>query len=452
MHYLNSELHFRPMTPARNLPPGLMIAAPRSGAGKTTVTLGLLRAIKRRGVIVQPFKAGPDYIDPAFHLAASGRTSFNIDSWTMRMASAAHIFESGCAGADLIIVEALMGLFDGVMSQGQWGTGTSADLAAATGWPVVLVLDVSGQSQTAAAAARGFQGFRDGVDIAGVILNRVGSERHIRLASTALEKSGLKVLGALPRNTNVVLPERHLGLVQAEETSDLEQRLDALADFIEAHVDVTAVIKAALPGHNFAQASTSATAPAQRIALARDAAFSFVYPHLIAGWREAGAEIIPFSPLNDKAPDAKADIVWLPGGYPELYAGQIAAAYQFKAALIKFAQSRPVHGECGGYMVLGCGLVDAGGARHEMAGLLGLETSFRDRKMQLGYRKAELLSDCILGSKGHVVRGHEFHYATILGSPDEPLFKMENADGELLTSAGSRRGHTTGSFFHFIDD
>lgn len=439
------------MSGSLTLPSGLMIAAPRSGAGKTTITLGLLRAIKRRGLAVQPFKAGPDYIDPAFHYAASGRASFNVDSWTMRPSRAAGILESGCSGADLVLVEALMGLFDGVMSEGQWGTGTSADVAEATGWPVVLVLDVSGQSQTAAAAARGFIGFRDGVNIAGVILNRVGSERHIRLASAALEKSGLPVLGALPRNTSIVLPERHLGLVQAEETADLDQRLNALADFVETHVDVPRIIKAAQPGRLHNSGTTRAFVPGQRIALARDAAFSFVYPHLLAGWRDAGAEIVPFSPLRDEGPRGDCDVVWLPGGYPELYAGQLSGAQTFKAALRQFAVTKPVHGECGGYMVLGAGLVDANGTRHEMAGLLGLETSFATRKMQLGYRRATLHDDCVLGIKGSVVRGHEFHYATILAAPDAPLFHMENADGERLDAAGSKRGHVAGSFFHYID-
>ncbi|MEQ1576233.1 MAG: cobyrinate a,c-diamide synthase [Hyphomicrobium sp.] len=440
------------MTAALSLPPGLMIAAPRSGAGKTTITLGLLRAFKRRGFKVQPFKAGPDYIDPAFHAVSAGRKSYNLDSWAMRLARTAGILENGCAGADLVIVEALMGLFDGVMHQGQWGTGTSADVAAATGWPVVLVLDVSGQSQTAAAATRGFIGFRKGVNIAGVILNRVGSERHIRLASAALENEGLTILGALPRNSSVVLPERHLGLVQAEETSDLEQRLDALADFIEAHVDIAAVLAKAVPGRIEHTTPVPAFAPGQRIALARDAAFSFVYPHVIAGWRMAGAEIIPFSPLQDEIPDARADVVWLPGGYPELYAGQIAGAHRFKSAIQIFAQTRPVHGECGGYMTLGTGLIDASGTSHEMLGLLGLETSFKARKMQLGYRKAGLLADCVLGTKGSTVRGHEFHYATILAAPDEPLFRMEDAGGEVLVPAGSRKGWVTGSFFHFIDN
>lgn len=429
-----------------------MIAAPRSGAGKTTVTLGLLRALRRRGMRVRAFKAGPDYIDPAFHCAALGHPSYNIDSWAMRWTTTAGILTGDLAQADLVVVESLMGLFDGVTHPGHWGTGASADLAAATGWPVVLVLDVSGQSQTAAAAARGFSGFRDGVAIAGAILNRTGSERHTRLVSAALRDAGIAVLGALPRRTDVDLPERHLGLVQAEETANLDQRLDRLGDFLEAHVDISALVACAYPGRVNGGPPVRGRAPGQRIALARDAAFSFVYPHLLARWRAAGAEIIPFSPLGDEQPDAAADVLWLPGGYPELHAGQLAAAARFKASVRNFATTRPVHGECGGYMTLGAGLVDAAGARHEMIGLIGLETSFASRKMQLGYRKAELLADCPLGTKGSVVTGHEFHYATILGEPDAPLFRMQNADGDRLPSGGSARGQVTGSFFHFIDD
>ena len=230
------------------LPPGVMIAAPRSGSGKTTMTLGLLRALKRRGLAVQPFKSGPDYIDPAFHAAASGRPSFNVDSWAMRWPVAGKLLADASHGSDIVVVESLMGLFDGVSQRGHWGNGASADLAAATGWPVILVLDVSGQSQTAAATARGFQNFQDGVTIAGVILNRVGSQRHVRFASEALEASGLPVIGALPRNAHLELPERHLGLVQAEETSELDDRLNALADFVEANVDIDRILQLARPG------------------------------------------------------------------------------------------------------------------------------------------------------------------------------------------------------------
>ncbi len=440
------------MACAPTLPPGIMIAAPRSGSGKTTVTLGLLRALVRRGLKAQPFKCGPDYIDPAFHAVAAERPSYNIDSWAMRWDRAANILQESATGADIVVCEALMGLFDGVSRPGHWGNGASADLAAKTGWPVILVLDVSGQSQTAAAVARGFQGFREGVTIASVIVNRTGSPRHIRFASEALEAAGLPVIGALPREKAVVLPERHLGLVQAEETAEINARLDALADFIEANIDVGRLLKLAVPGSIESGSGEKIRPPAQRIALARDAAFSFVYPHLLAGWRQAGADIIPFSPLADEAPDPSADLVWLPGGYPELHAGVLANSRRFKAAITQFAQSRPVHGECGGYMALGAGLVDAEGQRHEMLGLLGLETSFAVRKMNLGYRKAELVGACPLGAPGDILTGHEFHYASVLSSPDAPLFKLQNSDGERLADGGSRRGHATGSFFHLIDN
>ena len=434
------------------LPPGLIIAAPRSGAGKTTVALGLLRALTRRGIAVQPFKCGPDYIDPAFHAAASGRTSFNLDSWAMRKSTVGRLLELGCNNCDLVVAEALMGLFDGVATQGTWGTGASADLAALTGWPVVLVLDVSGQSQTAAAVARGFRGYREGVEIAGVILNRAGSDRHKRLATLGLEQCGLAVLGAIPRKAEIAMPERHLGLVQAGETANLSATLDALADLIEAHVDVDRIVAAAVAGQPVAACGRPLTPPGQRIALARDEAFSFVYPHVLEQWRAAGAEIVPFSPLADEIPDSACDVAWLPGGYPELHAGRLASNERFKSALQAFGATKPVHGECGGYMVLGSGLVDAQGTRHAMSGLLGLETSYAKRRMQLGYRRATLLQDSPIGTKGAVIAGHEFHYATILSVDDDPLVTVTNADGDPVPEGGSRRGHATGSFFHLVDD
>jgi len=434
------------------LPPGLLIAAPRSGAGKTTLTLGLLRALKLRGVCVQPFKCGPDYIDPAFHEAASGRASYNIDSWAMSWPlAAAALAESRNPPCDIAIAEGLMGLFDGVATSGQWGTGASADIAARTGWPVVLVIDISGQSQTAAAQVKGFIGFREGVDIAGVILNRAGSERHIRLVRSSLESLGISVLGALPRDNTVALPERHLGLVQAGETVELGSRLDALARFVEANVDVGRLIEVARSAFPPVAVQQRIRPPGQRIALAQDAAFSFVYPHVLKAWREAGSEIRPFSPLADEEPHPAADVVWLPGGYPELHGATLASANRFRAAITRFAETRPIHGECGGYMVLGAGLEDAGGHRHQMLGLLGLETSFARRGLHLGYRQARIEQNCCLGPKGGRLRGHEFHYATALASPDEPLFGIEDSDGNKLADGGARRKNVTGSFFHLIE-
>lgn len=226
------------------MPPGLLISAPASGTGKTTVTLGLARALARQGVAVQPFKSGPDYIDPAFHARAAGRVSVNLDSWAMDGAMLAGLI-GRAAGADLALAEGSMGLFDGVARKGETGTGASADIAALTGWPVVLVLDVSGQAQSAAAVARGFATMRPDVRLAGVVLNRVASPRHEALVRDGMAAAGIAVFGALPRRDAVALPERHLGLVQAEETEALETTLEAMADFIAAHLDIPALRAAA---------------------------------------------------------------------------------------------------------------------------------------------------------------------------------------------------------------
>lgn len=428
--------------------PGLIVAAPASGTGKTTVALGLMAAFRGQGLAVQPFKNGPDYIDPGFHAAATGRQSFNLDSWAMAAARIAGLV-GAAEDADLAIAEGSMGLFDGVARPGEAGTGSGAELAALTGWPVLLVLDVSGQAQSAAATALGFARLRPDLQLAGVVLNRVASSRHDALVRDGMAQAGITVLGALPRRPDLELPERHLGLVQAEEQSDLTARIDALAEFIAAHCDLAA-IRAAARGILPPAAPLPVTPPGQRIALARDAAFSFVYPHLLAGWRAAGAEVVTFSPLADQGPDAAADVCWLPGGYPELHAGRLAAAENFRRALADFAASRPVHGECGGYMVLGQGLVAADGTRHRMTGLLGLETSFAKRRMNLGYRLAELRAPMPGQPPGTRLRGHEFHYATTIAQPDAPLALVQDATGVELPGTGSRRGGVTGTFFHLI--
>jgi cobyrinic acid a,c-diamide synthase len=294
---------------------GFVVAAPRSGAGKTTVALGLMRAFARRGLAVQPFKCGPDYIDPAFHRVATGRPSFNLDGWAMDSAALAGLVEGHAA--DLAIAEGVMGLFDGV-----GGRGATADIAALLGWPVVLVLDVKGQTETAAAIALGCASYRPDVAIAGVILNRVASARHLGLISSAFDRIGVRLFGALSNDPQLTLPERHLGLVQAGEMVDLEKRLDLLAKTLEESVDLDALLKNARPAGAVRPANSSAfiDPPGQRVALASDRAFSFMYPHLLEHWRARGAEIRPFSPLADEAPASAADAVWLPGGYPELHA------------------------------------------------------------------------------------------------------------------------------------
>ena len=428
--------------------PGLLIAAPRSGSGKTMVTLGLLRALLRQGLRVQPYKCGPDYIDTGYHRLASGRAAFNLDSWAMD-AALIHALADEATGTNLALAEGVMGLFDGAPAMGASGNGSSADIAAALGWPVLLVLDIAGQSQSAAAIAQGFRAMRPDVPIAGVILNRVASPRHEATVRGAMAAIDMPVLGAIPRSASLVLPERHLGLVQAQEHADAEQRIDRIADSIAPHLDLPAVIAAASTRANPA-APWRCPPPGQRIALAQDAAFSFTYAHLVAGWRAAGAEILPFSPLADEAPALDADAVWLPGGYPELHAGRIAAAGRFLAGLRHHAQDRAVHGECGGYMVLGQAIIDAEGRAHAMAGLLGLVSSFAERRLHLGYRSARLLGPMGGHPAGATLRGHEFHYSTIIAQPDAPLADMTDAAGEPVASTGSRRGPVTGSFFHLI--
>jgi cobyrinic acid a,c-diamide synthase len=430
---------------------GLIVAAPHSGAGKTTVTLALLAALARRGVRVRAAKAGPDYIDPAFHEAVTGSPSVNLDSWAMPAALLDALAAQAAEAADVFVIEGVMGLFDG--APGALGrTGATADLAAHFKLPVVLVIDVSRQAQSAAAVVRGFAAHDPAVRIAGVILNRVASERHRALVAGAIATLGIPVLGAAPREQALALPERHLGLVQASEHADLKNLIDRLAEMAERHFDLDAVIAcAAALAVETAPRPVPLPPPGQRIALARDRAFSFVYPHVIDGWRRAGAEILTFSPLADEPPPEHADCCWLPGGYPELHAHALAAARRFSDGLRRFAQTRPVHGECGGYMVLGQSLHDAQGIEHAMAGLLGHSTSFAKRKLHLGYRSARLLSDSVLGRGGAALRGHEFHYATLTAAGDDDGFaECSDAEGRALGNSGARRGRVSGTFFHAI--
>ena len=429
--------------------PGLIIAAARSGSGKTTLALGLMRALTRRGLRVSAVKCGPDYIDPAFHSAATGRSSLNLDSWAMDAATIGALAASASADADIVIGEGAMGLFDGAPG-GAAGVGASADVAALLGWPVLLAHDVSGQAQTAAALLRGLATHDARVQAAGVVLNMIGSPRHLHLVSEGLKAVGLPLFGALPRNDAVTLPERHLGLVQAGETRDLETRLDALADFVEAHLDIAAIVSSARPMTDTATPRAAARPSAQRIAIARDEAFAFFYPHLEQGWRRAGAELLFFSPLADEPPPHDCDLCWLPGGYPELHAGRLAAAGRFLAGLRDFAERRPVHGECGGYMVLGQTLTDAAGQSHQMAGLLDVETSFARRKLHLGYRSARLTAAHVLGAAGTPLRGHEFHYATITREDGAPFALARDAYDAAEKPAGLRNGNVSGSFFHLI--
>ena len=449
--------------------PGLLIAAPASGSGKTTVTLGLLRAFRRGGLAVASAKAGPDYVDPAFHAAASGRPCVNLDPWAMRPALLQALTGEAAAGADAFVAEGMMGLFDGAAD----GRGSAADLTVMLDLAVVLVVDCARQSHSVAALARGFRDHRAEVRLAGLVLNRVGSARHEQLLRDALAPLGVPVLGALPVRADLALPARHLGLVQAGEHGDLDGFIERAAGWIEAGLDLDALrVLAQAPGVGPAHsADTLRPAPSgptpprlpplgpaplrlaplgQRTAVARDAAFAFAYPHVLGGWQAAGAALSFFSPLADEAPDPSADAVYLPGGYPELYAGRLAAAGAFRAGMADAARREAaVYGECGGYMVLGDALEDAGGITHAMLGLLPVETSFRAPRRHLGYRRAEAVGGFPWSGR---MTAHEFHYATATREgAAEPLFKAADALGEDVGLCGLRVGRVAGSFLHLID-
>jgi len=434
---------------------GLIIAAPSSGSGKTVVTLGLLRLLARNGVNVASAKVGPDYIDPAFHATASGKTCINLDAWAMRPNTLQGAAATIAASADFVVCEGVMGLFDGAfVRQGQMADGSTAHMASLSGWPVVLVVDARAQAGSAAAVVRGFATHRADVRIAGVVFNRVGSDSHARLLHEAMAAAlpEIRVLGCLPMEKELHLPSRHLGLIQAVEHPDLERFIDTAAGLMAEHIDTDSLQRIASDWRLAGEASTPLEPLGQHVAVARDEAFQFHYPLTVDGWRKAGAEISFFSPMANEAPALNTDAVYLPGGYPELHGGRLAANTRFLGGLREAAKrNATVFGECGGYMVLGEGLEDGEGNRHAMAGLLGLETSFAKRKLHLGYRRGTLCDSTILGSTGQAVNGHEFHYASVLREEGNPLFDCEDASARNLGKAGLINNNVFGSFLHVID-
>jgi len=442
--------------------PGLILTAPSSNSGKTTVTLALIRALTRQGLRVATAKTGPDYIDPAFHAAAGGRACVNLDTWAMPPALLDGLAARLSTNADLVLCEGVMGLLDGATVPGDPthdadADGSTAALAAHLGWPVVLVVDAKGMAASAGALVRGFRDARPGVTLAGVIFTRVGGPRHVetlRAGLTALAPD-VPMLGALPRDERLALPSRHLGLVQAGEHPDLMAFLNGAADLATRHVNLDALAALAHPAHRTGVPESPTPVPVpppgQRVAVASDVAFAFAYPATLAGWRAAGAELRTFSPLADEAPADDADAIYLPGGYPELHAGRLAANDRFREGLRAAAgRGVAVFGECGGYMVLGRGLVDAEGTRHAMAALLPVETSFAERRLHLGYRAITALGSTPFGPEGTPFRGHEFHYARVLTEEGAPLFTAHDARGRDLGPVGLRAGSVCGSFVHLI--
>ena len=438
---------------------GLMIAGLASGSGKTMVTLGLLRALARRGKAPAAGKTGPDYIDSGFLSAAAGRKAVNLDQFAMSKPLLAHLAAN--QAGDTLIIEGVMGLFDGASGN----AGSSAALAESLDIPVILVMDIRHTAQTAAMIAAGIASLLPAGRIAGVILNHVASPRHLALVSEALAAYQIPLFGSVPSRDGLAVPSRHLGLVQAADfdNAGLEVILDHAADLIDEYCDLDAILDAAqrLPTAGKAVAALplpvttpksinpkAINPPAKTIAVANDAAFGFAYHHLLAGWQQQGAEIRLFSPLNDEKPADDADFIFLPGGYPELHLPTLSRNRQFLAGLNNAAMANiPIYGECGGYMVLGTGITDASGNRFDMAGLLDVETSFANKKRHLGYRKFTPVEPFFWDGP---FLGHEFHYTNVVSASGTPLFTAYDANDQPLGMAGLRKGSVAGSYLHII--
>jgi cobyrinic acid a,c-diamide synthase len=423
---------------------GLIIAAPRSGSGKTLITLGLLAALRRRGIAVAPAKTGPDYIDAAILSRVAGTEAINLDPWAMKPDRLRGLAAAHAMGADLLLVEGVMGLFDGAAD----GTGSTADLAASLALPVLLVVDAGRQGQSIAALVSGFARFRPDVAVAGVILNRVATTRHERLLLDALRPLDIPVLGVLPRRETLTLPERHLGLVMPDEVAGFDSVVASAADVIAEFVDLNRLVAVSSVLQPQPATWSGALLPlGQRIAVARDAAFCFLYPHILNSWRAQGAELAFFSPLDDEPASVNSDAVYLPGGYPELHGQKLQGAARFMVSLAA-ARDRGalIYGECGGYMILGDQLVDKAGVPYKMAGLLPIMTDISRPRRTLGYRRLTNLGALPWPRD---LLGHEFHYSS--GAGGEPLFAATDATGAPQPPMGAVVGRVMGSYAHVID-
>lgn len=425
----------------------LTIAAPSSGCGKTTLTLALLAALRRRGVMVAPFKVGPDFIDPGHHARACGRISRNLDGWMCGEQWVRNTFAQGCIGAKLALIEGVMGLFDGAAGDSE--VGSSAEVAKWLGSPVLLVIDARAQARSAAAVLQGFVQFDPQLRIAGVIFNRVGSPGHAAMLREAVASvAGLPpVLGCLPRSEELALPERHLGLVTAEDAGRDQGYFTALADWVEAHVDLEALLavsgQAPLPEP--AVSCSPIPGPPVRIAVARDAAFCFYYPDNLELLEAAGAQLVFFSPLEDEQLPAGIDGLYLGGGYPELHAARLAANAGLRQQIrAEAAAGLPVYAECGGFMYLSETIDEL-----PMVGVFPARARMLPQRRALGYREVTLSADSPLGPAGTRARGHEFHYSE-LELPDSipRCYRLSRRQGEAAGAEGYRLGNVLGSYIH----
>ena len=429
---------------------GLLIAGTQSGVGKTTVTLGLLSALRRRGLAVQPFKVGPDFIDPGHHSRAAGRVCRNLDGWMLSKDYNLANFWRHAGQSQVAVVEGVMGLFDGY--DGLSEAGSTAQMAKWLGLSVLLVVDARSMARSAAALVHGFASFDPELTLAGVVFNRIGGATHLHYLEQALSQLGeVKCLGGLPREAKLAIPERHLGLTTAEDHPLEEEYLGRLADLLEEHLDLEGLL-AALPHLEMPPAvPPEAAAPTVRLGVARDQAFCFYYPENLELLARFGAELLPFSPLTDRQLPDNLHGVYLGGGYPELFAAPLAANVGLKQELAEQAAAGlPIYAECGGLMYLSQEIQDLEGRRHSMAGLLPLKVRMLKRLKALGYREITLTAPGLLGPAGTQARGHEFHYSEIAAETgDLPrLYRLTARQGAAALAEGYCRNHILASYVH----
>ena len=422
-----------------------VIAAPWSGSGKTTVTLGLIAALMRRGLSVAPFKVGPDFIDPGYHRLVTGRPSINLDAWMCSESFVRETFARHADEADVALIEGVMGLFDGV--SGVCDDGSTAHVAGLLGIPVLLVVDARSQARSAAALVKGFAEFDPRIRLAGVIFNNVGSDNHARILREAVASlsAGISVFGCLPRDELVKIPSRHLGLVTAEENPLTPEFQEYLAEIMERNLDLDGMLTTLTGPAIITPARHGASyVDMVRLAVARDAAFCFVYDDNLRLLRESGAEIIEFSPLVDPALPEGISGIYLPGGYPELFADQLAANNLLKMAIREAIEAgMPVYAECGGFIYLTKG-IDT-----ELVGVFPVTARMLPRRKALGYREVELMTDSLLGPAGTAGRGHEFHYSEIGEMPEEIGREYRvRKQGVDLGTEGYRYRNCLASYIH----
>ncbi|MCD2247137.1 cobyrinate a,c-diamide synthase [Listeria marthii] len=430
----------------------ILIAAASSGAGKTTVTLGIMHALRKRGLRVQPFKVGPDYIDTNYHQAITGVASINLDSFLIDDdAVLAALFQKHGETADISVIEGVMGLFDGLGIDRD--NASTSFIAKCTKTPVILVVDGKAISTSAAAIVDGFNRFDPELKIAGVIINRVASENHFSLIKGAIERyTDVPVLGYLPKNVAVALPERHLGLVPQEEMTELETKWELLGDLIAEHVDLERLLEISKSSEDLVGESLDIALPdfsGLRVAYALDAAFHFYYQDNLELIRSTGATLIPFSPLEDKEVP-KADFIYIGGGFPEVFAERLARNKSMrKSILAAHERCVPIYAECGGLMYFGSHL-EMDDTQYEMVGIFSGISKMTTRLRKFGYCTATPSTDTLIGKKGSAIRGHEFHHS-IFETTETPCLELsKKRDGEIVKEwlGGYQKGNTFASYLH----